>query len=260
MNMRTRAAALGAALCLSLLVSYLPQSRAQGGVSSRNATVVAYATGQFRQTGPKAWVEVGNGGGTFNFTETGRNDTSVYLSDASRGIRIELNVSSRQIFLAHGGGPKGLLYRVTSVTADPVGPGTPPPPPIVGGGNDVAAVLALVNRHRSDGAVCGGQMMRPVPPLKLNAALTTAAAEWSLAMQRAGKLSHDRMGERLAAACGGAREGGENVAAGSPTPALVLQNWMQSPGHCRNIMSPSMTDIGIGRAGNFWTQLFAKDC
>ena len=39
---------------------------------------------------------------------------------------------------------------------------------------------------------------------------------------------------------------GENIAAGQDTPADVVEGWMKSPGHCRNIMDPDYGIIGIG--------------
>ena len=53
---------------------------------------------------------------------------------------------------------------------------------------------------------------------------------------------------------------GENIAAGSPTPAGVMDGWMASPGHCANIMSVDFTHIGVGvyehQGERYWTQVF----
>lgn len=38
----------------------------------------------------------------------------------------------------------------------------------------------------------------------------------------------------------------ENIAAGSPTPAAVMDGWMKSPGHRANILNPDLREIGIG--------------
>jgi uncharacterized protein YkwD len=55
---------------------------------------------------------------------------------------------------------------------------------------------------------------------------------------------------------------GENIAAGYPNPQAVVEGWLDSPGHCKNIMSPAFTEIGVGYyAGgaydHYWTQAFA---
>jgi uncharacterized protein YkwD len=56
---------------------------------------------------------------------------------------------------------------------------------------------------------------------------------------------------------------GENIAAGQPTPAAVMDAWMHSPGHRANILNCQFTEIGVGvssRAGSpyriYWTQDF----
>ena len=39
---------------------------------------------------------------------------------------------------------------------------------------------------------------------------------------------------------------GENIAAGQPTPEKVVDAWMHSPGHRRNILTSSFREIGVG--------------
>ncbi len=39
---------------------------------------------------------------------------------------------------------------------------------------------------------------------------------------------------------------GENIATGMPTPRSVVNSWMRSPDHCRNILNPSFRDVGTG--------------
>jgi uncharacterized protein YkwD len=55
----------------------------------------------------------------------------------------------------------------------------------------------------------------------------------------------------------------ENVAGGQPTPESVIQTWLNSSGHRRNMLNPEYTEIGIGYATNsssqythYWTQVF----
>lgn len=57
---------------------------------------------------------------------------------------------------------------------------------------------------------------------------------------------------------------GENVAGGSKTPQEVVDEWMNSEGHRKNILSPEYTKIGVGyafivdsRYGYYWDQIFA---
>jgi uncharacterized YkwD family protein/spore coat assembly protein SafA len=56
---------------------------------------------------------------------------------------------------------------------------------------------------------------------------------------------------------------GENIAYGQPTPQEVMNDWMNSPGHRSNILSPTYNQMGCGvaKASNgtfYWTQMFIK--
>lgn len=54
------------------------------------------------------------------------------------------------------------------------------------------------------------------------------------------------------------RYAGENIAKGQSTPQEVVNSWMNSEGHKRNILNSSYTQIGIGYSadGNIWVQMF----
>ena len=57
---------------------------------------------------------------------------------------------------------------------------------------------------------------------------------------------------------------GENIASGQDTPEIVVYEWMNSPSHRANILSPYFTFIGVGYYVDtdgtpFWTQLFTSD-
>ncbi|MGD6817564.1 CAP domain-containing protein [Metabacillus sp. 84] len=51
---------------------------------------------------------------------------------------------------------------------------------------------------------------------------------------------------------------GENIAMGQKSPEEVVQAWMNSEGHRKNIMNSEFTHIGVGHVeeGNYWTQQF----
>lgn len=60
------------------------------------------------------------------------------------------------------------------------------------------------------------------------------------------------------------RSVGENIAAGLSSVAEAVQLWLQSPGHCANIMDPDFLQVGAACAqnqnslyGTYWTLLFA---
>ncbi len=54
------------------------------------------------------------------------------------------------------------------------------------------------------------------------------------------------------------RTAGENIAQGQTTPEQVVQSWMNSEGHRKNILSRDFTHIGVGydQNGHHWTQMF----
>lgn len=86
--------------------------------------------------------------------------------------------------------------------------------------------------------------------------------------------SHDRQGGNLVHVCGtfdrvgvyyNWNNAGENIAAGYGTPANVLNAWMNSSGHRRNILNGNFWEIGVGyyyQSGtpyrSYWTQDFGK--
>ncbi|WP_077620325.1 CAP domain-containing protein [Bacillus sinesaloumensis] len=51
---------------------------------------------------------------------------------------------------------------------------------------------------------------------------------------------------------------GENIAKGQSSPEAVVNAWMNSEGHRKNILNPDFTHIGVGHqaSGNYWTQMF----
>jgi len=49
---------------------------------------------------------------------------------------------------------------------------------------------------------------------------------------------------------------GENIAYGYAAAAEVLQGWLDSPGHRRNLENPDYTEQGIAVSGTMWTHVF----
>ncbi|MCX4776050.1 CAP domain-containing protein [Streptomyces sp. NBC_01264] len=145
----------------------------------------------------------------------------------------------------------------------PAEPATEPPvaPTAAPGPSDsaapagaVAEVLALVNKER---AAVG------CPVLTVNEKLTKAAQDHSEDMAAHSNMSHTGSdgsdpGQRITRAGYQWRTYAENVAYGYPTAAKVMEGWMNSPGHKRNILDCNVKEIGIGLAqpGQYWTQDF----
>lgn len=149
--------------------------------------------------------------------------------------------------------------------------GAPPPPPPSGGANPgwEDEVVTLVNQRRAAGATCGGTSYPSAPALVMNAALRAAARGHSEDMATQNYFSHTSLdgrtfSQRMSnAGYSGAFPWGENIAAGQSSPAAVVNAWMNTAGHCANIMNASYRAIGVGYAfragstyGHYWTQNF----
>ena len=113
------------------------------------------------------------------------------------------------------------------------------------------SIVCLLNAERTK---------RGLPRLKENRRLTTAAEKHSDDMVRRNFFSHDSPGGtspgdrvRQAGYLKGARgySVGENIAWGTgsyATPRSIVDSWMKSPGHKRNILHAAFEEIGIGIA------------
>ncbi|MFD6888197.1 CAP domain-containing protein [Streptomyces sp. NPDC059957] len=132
--------------------------------------------------------------------------------------------------------------------------GTPSPSDSAAPSGAPAEVLALVNKER---ATVG------CPALTVNEKLTKAAQDHSEDMAAHSNMSHTGSdgsdpGQRITRAGYQWSTYAENVAYGYPTAAQVMEGWMNSPGHKRNILDCDVKEIGIGLAqpGQYWTQDF----
>ena len=128
---------------------------------------------------------------------------------------------------------------------------------------DLQRLHALVNEARAQARTCGDVAYAAAPALALEHRLMAAAQKHSVDMHEHGFMSHtgsdgSTLSERVE------REGyawtrlGENVAWGYTTPESVMAGWLTSPGHCANLMRTDYTELGLGREGNHWTQVFAQ--
>ncbi|WP_018247814.1 CAP domain-containing protein [Orenia marismortui] len=122
-----------------------------------------------------------------------------------------------------------------------------------------AEVVKLVNQERQK---------RGLKPYKHNSKLSSVARTKSKDMRDKNYFSHQsptygspfemmtKFGIDYSTA-------GENIAKGQPTAKAVMNGWMNSPGHRRNILSEKFTEIGVGLAKDskgmtYWTQMFIR--
>ncbi len=128
-------------------------------------------------------------------------------------------------------------------------------------------LLDRVNAARRHARTCGTTHYPAAKPLKYRAKLATAARRHARDMARHNYFSHDSRsgaGPSQRARAAGYRGGaGENIAAGYGTVARTMRAWLNSPGHCANIMSRSYKHLGIGYAydssstyRDYWVQDF----
>ncbi|WP_195238204.1 CAP domain-containing protein [Romboutsia sp. 1001285H_161024_C4] len=118
-------------------------------------------------------------------------------------------------------------------------------------------IVNIVNAERSK---------RGLAPLTLDSSLSNVATKKSQDMINRGYFDHNsptygspfdmmkQFGISYKAA-------GENIAMGQKDPQDVMNSWMNSDGHRKNILSPNFTHIGVGiaKASNgqlYWTQMF----
>lgn len=130
--------------------------------------------------------------------------------------------------------------------------------------------LRLVNQARASNRRCGTRAFSAAPALQLDARLNRAAEQHALSMAQQRKLQHEGIdgstpAQRAAAAGYAWHAVGENIAAGPTTAAAVVQLWLDSPGHCANLMSPEFTQMGLAFAsdnehgsGVYWAQEFGR--
>ena len=127
---------------------------------------------------------------------------------------------------------------------------------------DPALMLRLINEQRTAGCKCGTTDMPPAPKLKWNDLLAKAAYHHSVDMYTHRKLDHTSSdgrspNDRIKATGYNPATWGENIAFGYANEKSVIQGWMQSSGHCANIMNKNLTEVGVGREGNYWTMILA---
>ena len=128
--------------------------------------------------------------------------------------------------------------------------------------------LQLVNEVRARGT-CGERSFGPAPTLRLSGALADVAFGHAHDMAAHNYFEHQDLAghspaDRVRAV--GYREKlvGENIAYGPKSAEEVVQGWLDSPGHCENIMNPRFAEMGIAYAqgpaskhGLYWVQLLA---
>jgi uncharacterized protein YkwD len=132
-----------------------------------------------------------------------------------------------------------------------------------------ARALQLVNQVRANGARCGQRSFAPAPPVTLSMTLASVALGHAADMAEHAYFEHEDLigrspAQRVREAGYAEKLVGENIAYGPQSIDEVVQGWLDSPGHCENIMDPRFAQMGIAyapgqlsRRGLYWVQLLA---
>lgn len=129
---------------------------------------------------------------------------------------------------------------------------TNPAPASAGFSDFERQVVELTNQERT---------RRGLAPLTLNLDLNDAAEKHSQDMATKNYFSHQGLDgaqpwDRMRSEGYTYSRAAENIAFGQTTPQQVVNDWMNSPGHQRNILDPNLKDIGVGYYNGYWTQNF----
>jgi uncharacterized protein YkwD len=127
-------------------------------------------------------------------------------------------------------------------------------------------IVELINEARIKGRKCGNKYYKATHPLAWNDKLGETASRHSLDMARNGFLSHTgsdgtNPGERISRAGYKWLTYGEDVGQGYRTPEEVVDGWLKSEIHCKNIMNPEFREAGSAYAKSsslriYWTIVF----
>jgi hypothetical protein len=129
-------------------------------------------------------------------------------------------------------------------------------------------VLELVNAARAKPRRCGSRNFEPAPPLALSPILSRAALAHAKDMSANAFFDHrgsdgSRPPERATRAGYNWVAVAENIAEGAASAEIVVQGWLDSPGHCVNIMGAQYREMGLAYYTDFahkgeiyWAQEF----
>lgn len=115
---------------VGLILATMP-AKAQPGtdVNGWNVEWVTIGNGSFRKQADGSWAELdANQRPVFRFTETNRDEWSVYLNDSSRDVQLQLDLFRRKVTYGVNGGDRSDLYDIVAARRAPPAPPAPPRP------------------------------------------------------------------------------------------------------------------------------------
>lgn len=154
-----------------------------------------------------------------------------------------------------------LLYLFTALSSFIIPHPGPRPVKDIAGSVNKTVILDMINNVRAKGCKCGDTYYYPAAPITWNDKLEDAATKHSNDMWNRRYFSHispegTKPGTRIDNAGYTWSAFGENIAYGYKTEKEVVEGWIKSPGHCKNIMNKNFKETGVARTGLYWTQEF----
>jgi uncharacterized protein YkwD len=118
-------------------------------------------------------------------------------------------------------------------------------------------ILLEINKVRAEGCKCGEEKMPPVAALTWDDTLETAAIRHVKDMVENDNFSHtgtdgSTLSDRVEAAGYQWWTIGENISWGYSAVSYVVQGWINSKGHCRNLMNPDFSEMGAAKIATYW--------
>jgi uncharacterized protein YkwD len=124
-------------------------------------------------------------------------------------------------------------------------------------------IVQLVNDVRATGCKCGDVQMPAVEKLNWSNQLEKAAAKHSIDMNANNFFDNtgsdkSTPGDRIKNAGYIWTMYGENIGMGYTSEEEVINGWLTSGPHCKNLMNSAFTDFALSRSGDYWTMDLAK--
>lgn len=131
-------------------------------------------------------------------------------------------------------------------------------------------LVSLVNAARTTARSCGSSQHSATSLVTWNSKLAQAAQSHSEDMAIGDFFSHtgsdgSTVANRVTETSYSWRTVGENIYAGYTEAERAMTAWLESPGHCRNIMDPDFKEVGMAVVASststynsYWTQVFGS--
>jgi len=121
-----------------------------------------------------------------------------------------------------------------------------------------------VNKIRQKGCYCGRRFMEPVGTVTWNPKLHKSALDHANDMHQNNFFTHYskeglNIGDRLEKVGYNWMVAGENLGEGQKSFDEVLNDWLESYSHCKMLMHPKVTEMGIAKVEKYWVQHFGKE-